>query len=323
MPSLFNRITSAPHSMITDSIINESNSSQTNDSMDFNYDYILVYTQSYDYNRVRSALNIIESLIDLIPHQLIHTLLMTPNIQLSSINIHNSYMNELFLKHCRSIEGKDCDFSNENNNEHQSYLFILLNLLLIYIRSYYSKDFDNQKNRQIHIRSLILLTRICHDLSYICMDNTIFINHVNNLFKTTSFQKIVLYLFKQIINKTSNLQSDIELLHDQLTKEYIKQLIRLLEEIILLENIIYSADADLIIQPIVNQTIFLSTILQYLKQLCFIENHRYIISLVVRILPHCGSALKSISIQVIEQICRNLCFVVRYYIQQESKIKLK
>jgi hypothetical protein len=79
-------------------------------------------------------------------------------------------------------------------------------------------------------------------------------------------------------------------------------------------------------QPIVNQSLFLTSILQYLKQIDFIENHRHIISLVVRILPHCGSSLKSISSLVIEQICRNLCFVVQTHNQQQqqgNKIKFK
>ncbi|CAF4007891.1 unnamed protein product, partial [Rotaria sp. Silwood1] len=76
-------------------------------------------------------------------------------------------------------------------------------------------------------------------------------------------------------------------------------------------------------QLTINQTIFLSTILQYLKQIHSIENHHYIINSVIRILPHCGSALKIISTRVIEQICRNLTFVVQYYDQQETKLELK
>ncbi|CAF2541147.1 unnamed protein product [Rotaria sp. Silwood2] len=93
------------------------------------------------------------------------------------------------------------------------------------------------------------------------------------------------------------------------------------EEIILLENIIYSTDLNLIDQLTVNQTIFLSTILQYLKRIYSIENHYYIISLDVKILPHCGSALKTIISRVIEQICRNLTFVVQCYSQPERKLE--
>jgi len=156
------------------------------------------------------------------------------------------------------------------------------------------------------------------------MDNTILINYVINLLKKVSFQKIILSLFNRIINNKKNdlLKLNI-ILYDQFNKQYLKELIQLLEEIILLENIISSTDFNLINQLIVNQTIFLSTILQYLKQIHFIENHRYIISLVVRILPHCGSALKTISSRVIEQICRNLCFVVQYHSQQQTEIKFK
>jgi len=289
-----------------------------NDSIDFQDDYILLYTQTYDYNRVRLSLNIIESLIDLIPQQLTHTLLITSNIQSSSISIHNNQMHELFLKHRRIF-----DLSNENNQEYQSYLYLLLSTLLIYTYSYYPKGFNSEENCKIHIHSLILLTRICHDLSYICMDNIILINYVINLLKKVSFEKIILCLFNRIINKKIDLLKIKIIVHNQLTKQYLKQLIQLLEEIILLENIISSTDFNLISQPMINQTIFLSTILQYLKQIHFIENHRYVISLVVRILPHCGPTLKTISIRVIEQICRNLCFVVQYHNQHETKIKFK
>ncbi|CAF1177973.1 unnamed protein product, partial [Rotaria sordida] len=316
------------HSIPNSSIISESNLSQINDSMDFQYAYILLYTQPYDHNRIILSLNIIDSLFDLIPQQLIQTLLITSNIQSLPISIHNKQMHELFLKHRRSIEGNDFDLSNKNTQEYQSYLYLLLNILLIYTYSYHPKYFDIQKNRIIHIRSLILLTRICHDLSFICMDNTMLINYIINLFKKLSFQKIILCLFNRFINKESDLLKikliydyNNELLNDQLTKEYLKQLIHLLEEIILLENIIYSIDINLIDQLTINQTIFLSTILQYLKQIHSIENHHYIINLIVRILPHCGSALKTISIRVIEQICRNLTFVVQYYSQQETKFE--
>ncbi|CAF4045021.1 unnamed protein product [Rotaria sp. Silwood2] len=317
------------HPMPNSSIISESNLPQMmNNSIDFQYAYILIYTQPYDHNRIILSLNIIDSLFDLIPQQLIQTLLITSNIQSLPINIHNKQMHELVLKHRRSIEGKDYDLSNENNQEYQSYLYLLLNILLMFTYSYYPKCFDIQKNRTIHIRSLILLTRICHDLSYICMDNTMLINYITNLFKKLSFQKIVLCLFNRFINKESDLlkikviyDSNDELLHGQLTKEYLKQLLRLLEEIILLENIIYSTDLNLIDQLTVNQTIFLSTILQYLKRIYSIENHYYIISLVVKILPHCGSALKTIISRVIEQICRNLTFVVQCYSQPERKLE--
>ncbi|CAF1108703.1 unnamed protein product [Rotaria sordida] len=161
------------HSIPNSNIISESNLSQINDSMDFQYAYILLYTQPYDHNRIILSLNIIDSLFDLIPQQLIQTLLITSNIQSLPISIHNKQMHELFLKHRRSIEGNNFDLSNKNTQEYQSYLYLLLNILLIYTYSYHPKYFDIQKNRIIHIRSLILLTRICHDLSFICMDNTI------------------------------------------------------------------------------------------------------------------------------------------------------
>lgn len=298
------------HSLPTNTIIN--------DSTDFQNDYILIYTQSYDFNRVDLSLNIIESLINLLSQQLLHTLLITSNIQSSSISIHNNQMHELFIKHRQVI-----DLSSENNQEYRSYLYLLLNTLLLYTYSYYPKDLNIQENCKIHKHSLVLLTRICHDLSYICMDNSMLINYVINLFKKISFQKIILCLFNRIIEKKNDLLKNKFILYEQLTKQYLKELIQLLEEIILIEHIISSTDGNLINPLIVNQPIFLSTILQYLKQIHFIENHRHIISLVVRILPHCGSALKTISIRVIEQICRNLCFIVQYHHQQETKTKFK
>jgi len=370
--------------------------------------YILLYTQPYDYNRVIFALNILESLMDLIPQQLIHTLLITTNIQTSSINVHNNRLHELSLRHRRAIEGKNFYSTIENfvPNQHQSYLYTLINILLIYTRSYYSKSFehrltmhDMQGNRKVHIRSLTILKRICHDLSCLCMENLHInlqlINYLNELFQKLSFQKTILHLFntiiekiyyKQRLNKSKSLTKtiydyNIETLYDELTRQYLRELVQLLEELILLENIINyyqqrsenqtpiqtfasnilasvistniplksnqhsnislfqfrnHSDTDFINlttktnqinstinplryienQPIVNQSLFLSSILQYLKQIDFIENHRHIISLVVRILPRCGSSLKSISSLVIEQICRNLCFVVQTHNQQ-------
>ena len=388
--------------------------------IDLHLAYIILYSQPYDYNRVTFALNIIESLIDLIPQQLIHTLLLTTNIQSSPINMYNNRLHELSVRHRRAIEGKNFYSSIENllNNQHQSYLYTLLNILLIYTRSYYPKSFehrlnihDMQGNRKVHIRSLTLLKRICHDLSYICMENvhinSQLITYLHDLFEKISFQKTILHLFNTTIEKinhktrliktktlTKNIYDyNIEPIYDELTRQYLRELVQLLEEIILLENILqyyqhrydlnsnqnpiqtfasnilasitsnstqlkgneqsnlslfqfrHHSDLDFINLitknnqmnsttnplryidnlPIVNQNLFLSSILQYLKQIDFIENHRHIISLVVRILPHCGSSLKSISSSVIEQICRNLCFVVQTQNQQQQQqgIKIK
>jgi hypothetical protein len=409
----------------TDSIPINNNSTKKVESIDrsrkidSHLAYILLYTQPYDYNRITFALNIIESLINLMPQQLIHTLLITTNNQPSLINMHNSRLHELSLRHRRAIEGKNFYSSIENflTNQHQSYLYTLINILLIYTRSYYPKSFehrltmhDMQGNRKVHIQSLTLLKRICHDLSYLCMENVHInlqlINYLNELFQKLSFQKTILHLFntiiekiffKQRLNKSKTLTKtiydyNIESLYDELTRQYLRELVQLLEEIILLENIIHyyqqrhdnqspvqtfasnilasvtsnniqlksnqysnissfqfrnHSDIDFISlvtktnqtnsttnplryidnQPIVNQSLFLSSILQYLKQIDFIENHRHIISLVIRILPHCGSSLKSISSLVIEQICRNLCFVVQTHNQllqsQTNKNKFK
>ena len=180
--------------------------------------------------------------------------------------MHNNRLHELSLRHRRAIEGKNFYSSIENflNNQHQSYLYTLLNILLIYTRSYYSKSFehrlnmhDMQGNRKVHIHSLTLLKRICHDLSYICMENIHInlqlINYLNELFQKLSFQKTILHLFntiiekiyfKQRLNKIKHLTKtiydyNIESLYDELTRQYLRELVQLLEEIILLENIFH------------------------------------------------------------------------------------
>jgi len=398
----------------SESIPNNNNSTKKSESIDrskkidSHLAYLLLYTQPYDYNRVIFALNIIESLIDLIPQQLVQTLVLTSNIQSAPINIHNNHLHELYLRHRRAIEGKNFYSSLENlSHHHQSYLYTFVNILLIYTRSYFSKTFERrltvhemQGNRKVHIRSITLMKRICHDLSSICMENyhqqnLQLIIYLNDFFQKLSFQKTILHLFNTIIEKiylkqrstkTKSLTKmiydyNIESLYDELTKQYLRELVQLLEEMILLEHILncyqqrsdnqtpiqsfasnilasvtsnnmqYKTNQyanlslfhfrnyqenDLINlisknssstnplryidnQPIVNQSLFLSSILQYLKQIDFIENHRHIISLVVRILPHCGSSLKSISSLVIEQICRNLCFVVQAHNQQSQQ----
>lgn len=380
--------------------------------------YIFLYTQPYDYNRVKFGLNTIETLFDLLPQQLVHMLLLTSNIQTSPISIHNKRLHELTQRHRNAIEGKNFYSSIENttNTQNQSYLYTLINLLLIYTRTYYSKSFEHrlnahdlQGNRKVHTRALALLKRICRDLSSIFMENSQInitaINYISELFQKISFQKTILHLFNTIIEKVNIKQRlsrtrtltkiiydyNMEAYYDELTRQYVYELVELLEEIILLENILryhqqrgdsnsnqntlqtlasniltsvtsstiqltahdYSniplfqfrnhTDLDFINlitktnqmnsttnplryidnQPIVNQSLFLSSILQYLKQIDFIENHRHIISLVVRILPHCGSALKSISSLVTEQICRNLCFIVQTYHHQQQGNKIK
>ena len=401
-----------PHAITIDSIseqsksplksLNESDSLPINSTkkfesrkIDFHLSYILLYTQPYDSNRITFALNTIEILINLIPQQLIYKLLLTTNIQSSSINIHNHRLHELLLRHRYSIDGKNFYLTINNliNKQHQSYLYTLLNILLIYTRSYYPKTFDFrlnihdiQENRKIHIKSLKLLKYICHNLSLICMENNhiniIIINYINNLFQKVSLQKIILHLFNTTINYKQRLiknktltkiiyDYNIELLYHELIKQYLNELIQLLEEIILLEHILryyqqrsdinsnrlrlttndysnislfefnHHFDSDLITknttinslryvdnQPIVNQSLFLTSILQYLKHIDFIENHYRIINLVARILPHCSSSLKSISSLVIEQICRNLCFIVQIHHQKQqqqqgNRMKLK
>ena len=405
---------------ITPSInsIKKLESSDRSRKIDFHLAYFLLYTQPYDYSRVTFALNIVESLIDLIPRQLIHTLLTTNNVQDAPINMHNSRLHDLCLRHRRAIEGKNFYSTVEtvHNHQNQSYLHTLVNLLLIYTRSYFPKSFehrltpqDMQGNRKVHLRSLCLLKRICHDLSYICMENLqvniILINYIHDLFQKLSFQKTILHLFNTLIEKInpkvrsvksksftkSIYDYNIEPLYDELSRQYLRELVDLLVELILLENILHyyqqrndsnpssassngfgsniflpvtsnslqlkssdykniasfhfrnHTDLDFINliskanqnnpssnplryidnQPIVNQSLFLSSILQYLKQIDFIANHRHIIGLVVRILPHCGSSLKSISSLVIEQICRNLCFIVQAHNQQQQTNKIK
>lgn len=394
---------------------------ETNDrsrKIDFHLAYFLLYTQPYDYNRVTFALNIIESLIDLIPRQLINFLLTTNNIQPSPINVHNTRLHELCFRHRRAIEGKNfySNFEMTHSHHNQSYLYILVNLLLINARSYFPKSFehrltpqDMQGNRKVHLRSLSLLKRICHDLSNICMENfptpNLLINYIYDLFQKLSFQKTILHLFNTLIEKINPkirqikgkslsktiYDYNIEPLYDELSRQYLRELVQLLEEIILLEHVLHyhqqrndstsqqvtmngftsnifssiifnnsqiklndysnigsfhfrhHTDLDFINliskanqsnpstnsmryvdnHPIVNQILFLSSILQYLKQIDFIENHRHIISLVIRTLPHCGASLKSISSLVIEQICRNLCFVVQAHNQQQQANKMK
>ncbi|CAM4914423.1 unnamed protein product [Rotaria socialis] len=318
------------HSMSNSNLMSEYNASQFDDSKNFPYAYILLYTQTYDHDRVMLSLDIIDSLFDLLMQQLTQALLISSNLQSSPISIHNKQMHELFFKHCRSIEGKEFGLTNQNNQECQSYLYLFLNILLIYTYSYYPKGYDIEKNRLIHVRSLMLLTHVCHDLSCLCMDNKVLINYIMNLFEKLSFQKIVLTLFNRFIDKDSNL-SKTKLMNDfkneslngQLTKDYLKKLIRLFEEIILLENIFHSTNSNLNDQLTVNQTVFLSTILQCLKQIDCMEIHPYIICFVVKILPHCGSALKTTSIRVIEQLCQNLNFVAECYSQQETTITFK
>ena len=283
-------------------------------SIDFHHLHILIYTHSFDFQRVISTMNTIESLIDLLPFQLVHRLFKTTQIRSSSS------MFELYSQQQRAIRGEP---SNETMPEQCSYLFILIDLLLIYVRSYSAKLSDVQENREIHLRSYRLLSRLCHNLSSLCIDCVIVSDDINRLLRRVAFQKIILHLFHRTIPRQSSVditdESNLDLSSDALSQE----LVHLLEEMIFLEHLITTTDADLFGQSLVNQTLFLSIILQYLKNLHWIENHRFIIDFIVRILPYCGSALKTIGIRVIEQICRNLCLIVHQDPQRKMKQRFK
>ena len=259
-------------------------------------------------------MNTIESLIDLLPFQLVHRLFTTAQSRSSSS------MYALYSHHQRAIRG---DLSNEMMPDQCSYLFILIDLLLIYVRSYSAKSSDVQENREIHLRSYRLLSRLCHNLSSLCIDCVIVSDDINRLLRRVAFQKIILHLFHRTIPRQSSVgiagEDNLDLSSDSLSHE----LIHLLEEMIFLEHLITTTDADLFVQSLVNQTLFLSIILQYLKNLHWIENHRFIIDFIVRILPYCGSALKTIGIRVIEQICRNLCLIVHQDPQRKMKHRFK
>lgn len=255
-------------------------------------------------------MNTIESLIDLLPFQLVHRLFKTTQIRSFSS------MYELYSQQQRAIRG---ELSTETMPDQCSYLFLLIDLLLIYVRSYSSKLSDVQENREIHLRSYRLLSRLCHNLSSLCIDCVLVSDDINRLLRRVTFQKIILHLFHRTIPR----QSSIGITDDDNLDLLSQELIHLLEEMIFLEHLITSTDAELFDQSLVNQTLFLSIILQYLKNLHWIENHRFIIDFIVRILPYCGSALKTIGIRVIEQICRNLCLIVHQDPQRQMKHRFK
>ena len=60
---------------------------------------------------------------------------------------------------------------------------------------------------------------------------------------------------------------------------------------------------------ICQQSMFISSILHYLKHMHLVEYHLAVLKLVKNSLPSCGDALKSISMCVPEQLCRNLYYI--------------
>ena len=296
---------SRSHSLTIAGLMGESSSLPT----DFHHLHVLIYTQSFDFHRVISTMNIVESLIDLLPFQLVHRLFMTTNIR-SSLP-----MSELYSRHQRAIRGDDF----QTTSGQFSYLFVLIDLLLIYIRSYSSKSGEIPENREIHLRSYRLLSRLCHDLSSLCIDRVLTSVDVNQLLRRVAFQKIILHLFRRTIPLGIMNEDTLSFSSDSLSHE----LIHLLEEMIFLEHLITTTDGNLFDQSLVNQSLFLSIIVQYLKNLHWIEKHRSIIDFIVRILPYCGSALKTIGLRLIEQICRNLCLIVHHDPQGKMKLRFK
>ena len=62
-------------------------------------------------------------------------------------------------------------------------------------------------------------------------------------------------------------------------------------------------------QPICNQSMFISTVLYYLKHMNLVDYHLAVLKLVRNSLPSSGSALKSITTCIVEQLCRNLFYI--------------
>ena len=62
-------------------------------------------------------------------------------------------------------------------------------------------------------------------------------------------------------------------------------------------------------QSICNQSMFISTILHYLKSMNMVDYHLAVLILVKNVLPSCGNSLKSMSTYIIEQLCRNLLYI--------------
>ena len=62
-------------------------------------------------------------------------------------------------------------------------------------------------------------------------------------------------------------------------------------------------------QSICNQSMFISSVLHYLKNMSLIDYHMTMLKLIRNSLASAGNALKSISAFVIEQLCRNLLYI--------------
>jgi hypothetical protein len=62
-------------------------------------------------------------------------------------------------------------------------------------------------------------------------------------------------------------------------------------------------------QSICNQSMFISTILYYLKSMNLVDYHLAVLNLVKNALPSCGNSLKSLSTYIVEQLCRNLLYI--------------
>ena len=251
--------------------------------------HLLIYTESIDFPRIISILDIIDSLINILSSQLIHRLFISTDIP--------SSLNEEFTPIHR-------------DNSHQSYLFILFDILLRFIRSYPLKDSEMIDNREVQLRSYSLLTRLCQELSSLAINQTIPIDDVNHLLRKVSFQKVIVHLFQGILpKKSSGTMREIPM----------EEFLRLVSEMIFLEHLIYSTDSDRFYQSLVNQTMFLSLILQYLKDLHLMTNHHFILDFIIQILPYSGSTLKSISVAVIEQLYRNLYYLAQPVHQHHFK----
>lgn len=135
-------------------------SNETCDSIDENYAFILLYNQTYDYNRVLFIFNCLEKLLKLCPKEFLSS---TMSMKLSNDKIKN-----LIFRHFVSIHGDNFYSSfNRQFNININYLELVVLILMLYIRSQFNVahgELDSKGNRNVTIYAIQIISRILREL---------------------------------------------------------------------------------------------------------------------------------------------------------------
>lgn len=169
-----------------------------------------------------------------------------------------------------------------------------------------SINFSKRKANFNFCRFFSLLKRIFRELSSLKIEHPDSTEKLVEFFRESSVEKEVLLIFQGI------------LFDDFPIDLFSKEMLDLLEEMIHLEELIADSTEDFGRDSIVNKNLFLSIVFEFLSNLKNLSKNQILVDFLRRILPLSRSSMKTIVVHLIDEICRNLYFVVFRWENKEN-----